>query len=237
MFSALYLRTEKSVLISVCPEAVPLSDRYEWYHTELMHSLWHHNFRNAGLLADRLASLKIDRTVSLNDNALWFYDLLILGRYSELMAMLQRSSQLEGCYYGHYLKAEALLGLHEYTSARDEFVTARSLAAEQPFLLLGLLKANLAVGNRTEAKHYLKLLHSKASARWIDAFLALIELRPYDEPAAQRISIEFIDVMSDPLDEFEAVAQLDFASDFMLDMGFERQARMLSAASTQIKQK
>ncbi len=159
-------------------------------------------------------------------------------RYSELLVMLQTSHYVQPTwYYGHYLKAEALLGLHEYANARNEFVIGRSLAAEQPYLLLGLVKANLALGNKIEAKYFLRELHSKASARWIDAFLALMELKPNDEVAAQQIANEFVNVMSEPLDEYEAISHLDFVSGFMRDKGFTRQARMLANASEQIKQK
>jgi hypothetical protein len=238
LFTPLYLMAEKSILISVCPQLVPAEERYAWYHEELMHSIGKHRFKNAGLMADKLASLKMNRIVSPYDDPLGFYDLLILGRYSELLAMLQTSYNPQfNWYYGHYLKAEALLGLHEYKNARDEFIVARSLAAEQPCLLLGLMKANLALGNRIEAKYFLRELHSKASARWIDAYLALVELKPSDEISAQRIAIEFVNVMSEPLDDCEAVSNLDFVSAFMLDHSFKRQARMLAMASGQIKEK
>lgn len=248
LITARYLETEKSILISVCPQMVSVQDRYVWYHDELMHSLWKHKFKNAELLADRLAALKMNPSDAQSDDALWFYDLLVLGRYSQLMAMVQRTNSLPpNCYYWHYLKAESLLGLHEYKNALNEFLIARPIAAEQPYLLMGLVKANLAVGNRAEAKHLIRKLYLEASSpsklypdsssAWKDAYLALIDLKQNDEVAAQQIASEFARLMSEPLDEMDAIAQLDFVSEFMRDMGYERQALTLSATSERIKER
>lgn len=239
LVAALYLRAEKSILISFCPQMVSVEDRYEWYLDALMLSIQNHRFKVAGLAADRLASLTLTRTISPQHDPLLLSNFLILGRYSYLIKMLESSHMLNGRgnYYGHYLKGEALLCLHEYAEARAEFITARSLADEQPDLLFGLAKANLALGNKQDADRFLKMISSHASTSWMNAYRALMALKTGDEKAASAIANEFVNLMSDSVNDYEAIPNLDFVSHCMADKGFKQQALLLARESEQIRNK
>ncbi|HEY9733870.1 MAG TPA: hypothetical protein V6C89_18310 [Drouetiella sp.] len=228
----------KSIFLTLCPQLMPAKERYVGYQDEMINAIRTHKFKQAALMADQITLLEINPEDSPEQNFLLPYYFLILGKYSALTTMISTSyDRRTNSYYDHYIKAEAWLGLREYFKARNEFVIARSLAAEQVCVLFGLMKANIAVGNKVEAKQLLTKLHSKASARWIDAFLALVDLKRGDEVSAKTIAEEFVIIMSDPLDECEAIPNLDFVSNYLDNSGFKNEARLVAKACLRIKEK